>query len=127
MTGGKDPESRKAFPWDPARWDSDLLDATRRTFALRRSEAALRADWVRFLGADGAAVAFERRDGERRLAIALNAGEARASLPLGAVGGEASLLLSTGRARVAPADLATSDGAVSVELPPRAGVVVGLS
>src|SRR4029078_12092089 len=28
LTGGKDPESRKAFPWDPARWGARLVAGT---------------------------------------------------------------------------------------------------
>src|SRR4029078_9982022 len=82
LTGGKDPDSRKAFPWDPARWEADLLGATRATFALRATEPALRADGVTPLAAAGAAFAFERRSGEARLAVALNAGDAAGSLDL---------------------------------------------
>jgi len=127
VTGGKDPESRKAFPWDPARWESDLLDATRVAFTLRRSEPALRSDGVTFLAAAGEALAFERRDGERRLAVALNAGEAGASLALGQAAGDAAVILATGRGRISPPRLAAADGSITIELPARAGAVVRLS
>jgi len=127
LTGGKDPDSRKAFPWDRARWEADLLDATRATFTLRRAEPALRADGVSVLGAAGAALAFERRSGDRRLAVAINAGDGTASLDLGPADGPASVLLSTGRARISPARLGELEGAVRVELPPRAGAVIRLA
>ena len=127
VTGGKDPESRKAFPWDPARWEVDLLAATRASFALRRAEPALRADGVTFGAASGSALAFERSEGERRFAVAINAGETAASLALGAAGGETALLLSTGRGRISPPVLLASENTISIELPPRSGAVVSLS
>jgi neopullulanase len=127
LTGGKDPDNRRAFPWDPARWESDLLDATRAAFALRRAEPALRSDGVTFLASAGGALAFERRAGERRFAVALNAGEEPASLPLGPAGTDAAVVLATGRARMAPPSLTSADGSVSLALPRRAGAVVRLS
>jgi cyclomaltodextrinase / maltogenic alpha-amylase / neopullulanase len=126
VTGGKDPESRKAFPWDRARWEADLLDATRSTFALRRAEPALRADGVVLLDAVGGALAFERRAGDRRLAVAINAGESPTSLALGPAGAEASVLLSAGRARMTPPGLTAADGSLSIQLARRAGAVVAL-
>ena len=127
LTGGKDPESRKAFPWDRARWESDLLDATRATFTLRRAEPALRADGVTVLASAGQALAFERRDGERRLAVAINAGETGAMLALGSGTGGAAVLLATGRARLDPPRLTAYGDALAVELAPRAGAVIRLA
>jgi len=126
LTGGKDPESRKAFPWDRSRWEADLLGATRATFALRAAEPALRADGVGTLAAAGPAFAFERRSSEARLAVAINAGDAAGSLDLGIDGGAAAVLLATGRARMSPPRLNVSGGAVRVELPPRSGAVIRL-
>jgi len=127
LTGGKDPENRKAFPWDPSRWESDLLDATRATFRLRRAEAGLRSDGVTFLASAGDALAFERRAGERRLGVALNAGVAAASLALGPAAGDAEVLLATGRGRISPPRVGVADGGVTIDLPPRSGAVVRLS
>jgi len=126
VTGGKDPDCRRAFPWEPARWESDLLDATRAAFALRRAEPALRSDAVTFVGSAGAALAFERRAGERRLAVALNSGESETSLALGPGGGEAAVLLATGRGRISPPRLTVENGTVTVALPARAGAVLSL-
>jgi cyclomaltodextrinase / maltogenic alpha-amylase / neopullulanase len=127
VTGGKDPESRRAFPWDSGRWESDLLETTRATFRLRRAEAALRSDGVTFLASEGGALAFERRDGERRLAVALNAGEVVASVALGGTDREPGVVLATGRVRETAPFVTSSDGAVRVELPPRSGAVIRLA
>jgi cyclomaltodextrinase len=127
VTGGKDPESRKAFPWDPARWEADLLAATRATFSLRRSEAALRSDDIALVASSGEMLALERRSGAARLAVALNAGDSSASVSLGGAGGNPMVALAAGRARIIPPSLSTSDGALAVELPPRSGAVVRLA
>jgi len=127
VTGGKDPESRRAFPWDPGRWDSDLLETTRATFRLRGAEAALRSDGVTFLSAGDGALAFERRDGAGRLAVALNAGEAAASLALGGTDRAPAVLLATGRARESAPSLSSHDGSLTIELPPRSGAVIRLA
>jgi len=127
LTGGKDPDSRKAFPWDRARWEADLLDATRATLTLRRAEPTLRADGVTVLTAAGESLAFERRSGGSRLAVAINTGDGAVALDVGAADGKAAVLLSTGRARISPARLSDRDGVVRVELPPRAGAVIRLA
>lgn len=42
MEGKHDPDCRRAFPWDEARWDSDLLRFFRRAIRLRHEHPALR-------------------------------------------------------------------------------------
>ena len=127
VTGGKDPESRNAFPWDPTHWESNLLETTRATFALRRAEPALRSDDVTFLSSGGEALAFERRLADRRLAVAVNAGEAEAALALTGVEGYPAVLLSAGRARQRGPGVFATEGTVMVELPPRSGAVIALA
>jgi neopullulanase len=126
LTGGKDPDCRKAFPWDRARWESDLLDATRTRFRLRRAEPALRADGVPVIAATDGTLAFERRDGDRRLGVALNVGEEGSGVTLGTSSGRSSVLLATGRARIDPPQLRSSEGVLAIQLPPRSGAVVQL-
>jgi cyclomaltodextrinase / maltogenic alpha-amylase / neopullulanase len=127
VTGAMDPDSRKGFPWDSARWEADLLDATRGAIALRHAEPALRADGVEVITAAGDALAFERRAGDRRLGVAINAGDARASLGLGPAAADAAVLLAMGRGRTSPLRLDVRDGAAAIELPPRSGAVISLS
>jgi hypothetical protein len=42
LEGGKDPDSRRAFPWDSAAWDKDTHDFVRQLASLRRDVAPLR-------------------------------------------------------------------------------------
>ncbi|RMG10309.1 MAG: alpha-glycosidase [Planctomycetota bacterium] len=99
LDGGKDPECRKAFPWDPARQDRDTLAHVRALGALRKSERALRRGEVRFLLARGRQIAFARTpaSGEagRPVVCVLNAGgrAARIRVPLGDLAGRPLPLL----------------------------------
>ena len=61
MSGGLDPDCRRAFPWDEARWDADLRAFVRGLLRLRAAEPVLRADAVVVVGAAGGAIAYERR------------------------------------------------------------------
>jgi cyclomaltodextrinase / maltogenic alpha-amylase / neopullulanase len=134
VMGGMDPDNRRAFPWDASRWDADLLESVRALVALRGAEPALRADGIEVVSASASALAYLRTDGPGRLAVALNAGEVDALVPLGGeasgeAGGEANapwVLLATGRARGLPPRLTRADGILSVELPPRSGAVIRL-
>lgn len=42
LEGGKDPDCRRAFPWDPAEWKSDLHDWMRELVRLRKARPSLR-------------------------------------------------------------------------------------
>jgi neopullulanase len=125
LLGGLDPDSRRAFPWDEARWDHDLLAAVRASFALRRAEPALRSDGIAVTATSDAALVFERASGDRRLVVAVNAGDAPAPLSTAAVSADVpTLLLAAGRARVEPPRMAVADGRLTMEIPPRSGAVV---
>ena len=132
LVGGLDPDNRRAYPWDESRWDGALLKSVRASFGLRRMEPALRADGVAVLAAEGAALAFERRDGDRRLAVAVNAGEeaVRLRLVAGVPDANASFipdtLLAVGRAKATLPVLFRGDDGTSIDLPPRSGAVIRL-
>jgi cyclomaltodextrinase len=130
VMGGIDPDSRRAFPWDEARWDHELLAAVRASFALRHAEPALRSDAVQVSATSGAAMAFERNAGGRRLVVAINPGEERVALGIpGAdlAGAAPGLLLAAGRARIDPPYVRVADGQVSIEIGPRAGAVTSIA
>jgi cyclomaltodextrinase / maltogenic alpha-amylase / neopullulanase len=130
VLGGLDPDNRRAFPWDESRWDGALLQTVRAAFGRRRAEPALRADGVTMLATDGAALAFERRDGDAGLVVAMNAGEEPARLRLTAhVPGSSATpdtLLAVGRAREFAPTVEMGDDGTAIALPPRSGVVVRL-
>jgi cyclomaltodextrinase len=130
LMGGIDPDSRRAFPWDESRWNHALLASVRAAFGLRRAEPALRSDELRVTASAGAALVFERGSGDRTMAVAINAGDEAATpaLPLdpGPAGRHGTIVLATGRATTERAAIVAFDGTVSVELPPRSGVVIRL-
>jgi len=75
MTGGPDPDCRRAFPWhDEAAWDRDLLDFTRRAIALRKAHPALRRGRYETLYAHEDVVIFGRQVEGDAVVIAFNAG-----------------------------------------------------
>lgn len=125
VQGGIDPDSRRAFPWDTSRWDSVLYESMRAMLAARHAEAALRSDEVTIAGTSGAALAFRRGDGGP-LAVAVNAGDATASVKI-AESGAGEPLLAVGRARDTGVRVATIDGALQVVVPPRSGAIVRIA
>ena len=80
MTGGPDPDCRRAFPWhDPASWQLDVLDFTRRAIKLRRDHPALRRGHYVAMYAHDEILAFARQSEEEKALVLFNAGpEARA-------------------------------------------------
>ncbi len=82
MTGGSDPDCRRAFPWDASQWNRDMLEFTRRAIALRHAHPALRRGSFELLYANNDCFAFGRRDEHEALVVALNAGRADCSLSL---------------------------------------------
>ena len=75
MTGGPDPDCRRAFPWhDEATWDRDLLDFTRRAIALRKAHPALRRGRFETLYAHEDVVILGRQIEGDAVVIAFNAG-----------------------------------------------------
>ncbi len=78
LRGGRDPDCRRAMPWDAAQWDTELLDFFKRVIAIRHAHPALRrGDYVRlYASAPLGVYAFLRQMGEERLVIVLNNGKA---------------------------------------------------
>lgn len=82
MTGGKDPESRSAFPWNrPDSWNTRILETYRTLIALRHAHPALRhGSYRRVHSQTGPAVhLFTRQTPKERLLIAVNAGDKAAT------------------------------------------------
>ncbi|HEY8869415.1 MAG TPA: glycoside hydrolase family 13 protein [Candidatus Limnocylindrales bacterium] len=126
LAGGLDPDSRRAFPWNPARWDEELLASTRRLFALRHAEPLLRRGHLRIVDAHHGSVSFDRADENGRLAVGLNAGLEAGRLTLARdarPGADAELLFRA--ASVERTELRVDgDGTLSIELAPRSAIVV---
>ena len=74
LEGGRDPDCRRAFPWDEARWDHDLLAFFRRAITLRHEHVALRRGRYLHLHADDqhGVYAFGRQEEGETLVVVLN-------------------------------------------------------
>lgn len=48
LTGGKDPDCRKAFPWDESKWNNDLRLFIKDLIRIRKNEPALRRGSINF-------------------------------------------------------------------------------
>lgn len=73
LEGGKDPDCRRAFPWDENQWDRDLRDWVKALIQARKSQPALRLGRLEVVYASDHAplMAFKRvLEGERILAVA---------------------------------------------------------
>jgi cyclomaltodextrinase len=77
LRGGRDPDCRRAMPWDAAQWDTDLLDFFKKVIAIRRTHPALRrGDYVRLYAGDSQGVyAFLRQTDDERIVVVLNNSE----------------------------------------------------
>ncbi len=117
LEGGKDPDSRRAFPWDVARWDQPLRDFVQRLIELRRRLVALRrGEFIGLLADDAVGVsAFARRHEAQVAILALNpSGNRRAiRIPVKATG------LTSGQklwAAVGPTDAIVADDHLEISL-----------
>jgi len=74
LEGGKDPDSRRAFPWDQQRWNAGLRDYVKRCVALRKAHPALRRGEYKSLFAQGEVYAVGRRLAGKTLVCVFNRG-----------------------------------------------------
>ncbi len=72
IEGGKDPDSRRAFPWNEADWDQELRTWVKTLIALRkRTPSFRRGNFINLLADDGHYV-FARTLGEEKVLVAIN-------------------------------------------------------
>lgn len=122
LTGGYEPASRAAMPWDESRWDHDLLAYVKGTTGLRAAHPALRRGTYRTLLATGQHIAYERRHDAERLVVAFNNAQTDASLAIPVEGVTQPPRLVFGDAH----HISYSDGILAVEAPKRTGLVFAL-
>ncbi len=73
MEGGKDPDCRRAFPWNDLTWDTELRHWVKTLIALRRRNPAMRrGDYERLLVDEHGLYAFRRKLGQEQVVVALN-------------------------------------------------------
>ncbi len=122
MSGGDDPDCRRAFPWDrPESWDHELLATVQALIRLRRAHPALRRGEWRLIWSAEEAFAFERTCGAERILVLINRQGTSGPLQLPAATGHAQVLWGA-------ATLATTGDVLTVSgLGPWDGVVIGCS
>jgi len=120
LTGGYDPGSRGAIPWDRARWDMDLFDYVRASIRLRKEHPALRRGTYNTLLADGELYAFERVYDNERLVVAFNTADKPMTFkaPLDHGGGT--------RVVFGDAQSSLANGTLTITTLPRSGIVIAL-
>ncbi len=74
LPGGKDPDSRRSFPWDEKQWNQDLRTYFKKAIAMRHRFPALRRGDYNTLYGSGSLYVFGRKDAHDKLIIALNSG-----------------------------------------------------
>ena len=125
LTGGNDPACRGAFPWDGDRWDAALHAYVRAVLRLRADEPALRHGGTTAIGAADGAIVIERRLGDERLVVAVNAGTAASDVELALPGVAAGYLepLEPTAGERASSAMRVLEGAGRLSIPPRSGGV----
>lgn len=84
MTGGKDPDCRRAFPWEEAQWNTELRSWVKSLISLRKRLPALRrGDYRRILVDDRrGCFAFARSLGDEQVLVVVNASASQRLLRL---------------------------------------------
>jgi cyclomaltodextrinase / maltogenic alpha-amylase / neopullulanase len=73
MEGAKDPDSRRAFPWQESDWNQELRQWVKQLISLRKRTPGLRrGEYVRLVTTDGL-YAFGRLLGDENIVVAVNA------------------------------------------------------
>jgi glycosidase len=73
LDGGKDPDSRRAFPWDSAHWRGDLRPFAQALIGIRkRSNALRRGEITHLIADDDHTYAMARSLGEEKIIAAFN-------------------------------------------------------
>jgi len=103
INGERDPDCRKCMVWEPKEQNQELLKFYKETIALRHNYKALRSSEISFIHVgeqdEDGVIVYERREGNERIVIALNARQEARKLELGdKVEAEWSVLLADGGA-----------------------------
>lgn len=72
LDGGKDPDCRKAFPWNNKSWDSEILGFTQKCISIRKAHPALRTGEFKTLYAMDDVLVYVRTLENDQVLVALN-------------------------------------------------------
>jgi len=82
LTGGRDPDCRKSFPWEEKEWNTDLRDKIKALVHLRNEKSALRTGKYKVIYAQDGVIAFIRKDETETILVIQNANEKPQSINL---------------------------------------------
>jgi len=74
MEGGEDPDCRRTYPWNEARYHEELLDYFKQLIEIRKEFSALTKGDFRGVGANEKILAYLRTEASSRLLAVINAG-----------------------------------------------------
>jgi cyclomaltodextrinase / maltogenic alpha-amylase / neopullulanase len=82
LEGGKDPDNRRAFPWDPADWKPGVFEFTQQLISLRKRLPALRrGSYLKLFNDDPRGIfAFARTLSDEKVVVVMNSSGTRRSL-----------------------------------------------
>jgi len=123
MTGGPDPDCRRAMPWDEQKWDAKLLDYVKICTTLRQAHPALRrGTYTRLLAKDGV-YSYGRRLNDQTAVVVINNGDHAFSSPV-PVGGYLADGTVLRAVLSADQDAVVADGHINhAKIPALSGVV----
>ncbi len=119
LEGGDDPDCRRCFDWDRARWNRDLHEHYRACIAMRGARAELRHGACQVLHAAGDVLALARFDRSAATIAAINRGRSPAALRLPAWQLPLAAAWQTEAGQALPAD----QGHLAVEVPARGQLI----
>ena len=124
LEGGKDPDSRRAFPWKEVDWNQELRTWVKTLIALRKRTSSLRrGDYLHLLAEDGH-YAFARTLGEDKVLVALNASSRarQIEIPCIALGWSGGRVVQN---LISHEKFIVNAGKLSLNLSPWSGVWIG--
>ncbi len=126
LAGRHDPDNRRAFPWDRARWNRSLHHRVRALIHARRDHEVLRRGTYRGLSAAGESVAYGRFLGDQSAVVAINSGDSATRLSFAAPELRGARLESLALPASAPVAVGQPavDGSAWVELAARSGAIL---
>ena len=131
LSGGPEPASRAAFPWDEKCWDNDLHGYAKRLISMRNAHPALRRGTYHRLSAAHDVYAFGRKLGDETCVVVINGGAQTrlVDIPVAALGladGSLTTLFGEMQAQASggPALSVVAGQVRGLKLAPRSGVVL---
>ena len=118
LDGQHDPDCRKAFPWDVAKWDQSLLSYVKELAALRKQHAALRRGEYGRRWSANSIYAFSRSLEEETCIIALNVSDIPQTANIVYKGQDPRVIFGEA------SEFSVSDERFHFRLPARSGVIL---